>query len=83
MASVRMKLNSSGFNKLRKSKPVKAAVDRMADDMAAEAGDGYMVKSNYTTERYRAAVITATAHAMNSNAKHNTLNRILASRRAD
>lgn len=79
--SKNVKFNRKAWDSLVKEIIETEGVERMsrvADACNAELGeDGYKVSVEgddpLTKDDYRATVITATAHAMRHNAKHNTL----------
>jgi hypothetical protein len=80
----RVDINKAAVEQLLQSQEVSAALQKECDRIAAAAnttlpeGDGYAVSSR--TGRHSPPssdrVYTASAHAMNSNAKHNTLLRV-------
>lgn len=73
---MRVVLKYEGFEQLRTDPKIMAELNRLAEETAAHAGDGFEARPAATTGgrvRGRAAVVTATAKAMRRNAKHNTL----------
>ncbi|MFD7045460.1 hypothetical protein [Rhodococcus jostii] len=81
--ATRIRLHVAGFYKLRSSAGVKSDLDRRARAIAAAAGALGTPDAEYGTGsqqgarrpqgRWRSTVFTQNAHAMASNAKHNTL----------
>lgn len=72
-----IRYNMDAFRAIRHDPAVKVILDRAAERVAAEAGEGYETGSWSAGPRYRASVITATPRAMNDNAKNNTLARAM------
>lgn len=77
MAKPRIQLNRKGVRTLLRSPAVLADLEGRARRIAAAAGPGHVVDSSVGRNRARAAVITATAEAMLSEAKHRTLTRAI------
>lgn len=81
--NVRIDWHMDGFEALRREPAVKALLMEHAEQIAAEAeaaheAKGYLAVSGEGKSRSRAAVVTTTAHAINSNAKFHTLEKITA-----
>jgi hypothetical protein len=69
-------LNMKGFAALRSDPAMMDELNRLAEEIATRAGDGFEAKPAAVTGgrgRGRAAVITMTPQARVDNAKHNTL----------
>lgn len=81
MAQVRVKHKIANYRKVRASDGVRGREEDIAANIAARCnaesgGDGFRVSSQQgrgRAPRWRTTVITATAHAIRHNAKHNTL----------
>lgn len=78
---VRIKWRLKGFEEIRRLPRVKERLHREALSIAFDAGDGYEAFVDEGKTRSRASVVTTGFVAMLDNNRHNTLNRILASRR--
>lgn len=79
-----IKLNRAALREILKSDPLKTELFRRAElireacDPDGHLGeDAYVAVSSKGRNRARASVIAVTAHARNSNAKHNTLVRAI------
>jgi hypothetical protein len=80
MAQKKFKLRRAALREILKSEPVELELFRRAEaireacDPDGHLGeDAYVAVSGTGRNRARASVIAVTAHARNSNAKHNTL----------
>jgi len=74
---VRIEINKQGVRDLLLSREVAADIDRRAGKVAAAAGPGFVVKSNNTSERHRAVVVTDTHEARRAEAKDRALTRAI------
>lgn len=73
-------LHNEGFQALRTDPAMMAELNRLAEDIAEKAGDGFGAKPAAATGgrvRGRSAVVTATPEAVRRNAKNNALLRAL------
>lgn len=73
---MRVVLHYDGFSALRTDPKILGELNRLAEETAARAGEGFEAKPAGVTGgrvRGRSAVVTATAKAARRNAKHNTL----------
>lgn len=73
MSKVKIELISSGIRELLKSSEIKQAVNETAQRVVENAGEGYMTDNFTASTRTVATVYPATAKAIASNNKHNTL----------
>lgn len=73
MSRTKVKLLYKGFNELRKSPEMRAAVEAEAQRIAAAAGEGYETDLKEFPSRAVASVATATPKAMRDNLENNTL----------
>lgn len=84
----RMKISRKALGDIARSEAVELVLFGIAEEMknlADPSGhlgeDAYVAVSSTTRKRARASVIAASAYAVNSNAKHNTLIGVLGSYR--
>lgn len=75
--AVKVKLNIAGFNALRNSPEMVAALEAEARKTQARAGAGVGVAVHKKSSRAIANVYTESAEAMKSEAKHGTLSKAL------
>jgi len=70
-----IKWNNKAFRQIRTLPEVRRELERRAEAIAREAGDGYTVESEITRGRgrARAAVFPTTSAAIRDNAANNTL----------
>lgn len=73
MSRTRVKLNYQGFNELRKSPEMRAALTAEAQSIAQRAGEGYETDEKLFLSRAVASVATVTPQAMRDNLENNTL----------
>jgi len=73
MASVKVKLNSSGVRELLRSSEMMAVCKEHADKAQSKLGDGYEVTTHTGAKRVNASVGTATADAMRDNMENNSI----------
>lgn len=78
------KLNRSAIRRIATSDALRLHLFMRADKMLEQCDpdghlgeDAYVAVSSVTRNRARAAVIAVTGHAVNSNAKHHTLAKII------
>jgi hypothetical protein len=71
--TLRIKHNRKAYRDLLKGPEVQKDIQSRVDAICDAAGDGYECAVNDAPTRARGAVWTATAKAMKSNAKDNTL----------
>lgn len=79
-----LRLDRRGFVELRNDPGVVAMCQSVAEYIADVAGDGVATRPpetdySFPRGRCRAAVVTETAHAMNREKKHNTLEHVVQS----
>lgn len=81
---VRIVWEKRAMRSLRTMDEVVDLIDDRADEMAAQAGHGYVARSNISggRGRARAVVITGNLDAVRDNARNNTLVRVLGGRGA-
>lgn len=84
---MKIKFNKDGIREILQSKEVAKLVDKEAESITSEANstlkgedDGYKTSSMTTERRHRAHVWAETPYAYNSNAKNNTLMKIMLER---
>lgn len=84
----RLKISRRALGEIARSEALELILFGIAEDMKNMADptghlgeDAYIAVSSKTRRRARASVIAATAYAVNSNAKHNTLISVLGSYR--
>lgn len=77
MASVRIEINADGVRELLRSQEVRDDLQRRAERIAAQAGEGYEADSSLSPKRARANVRTVTPEAMRDEAINHTLERAL------
>lgn len=77
----RWKWNMREFERLRRTPQVKNDLRRVAGAIAADAGEGYEVRTSEGRTRSRSAVIAMSPQAMLDNARNNTLLRATKGRR--
>ena len=70
---VKVELNSEGVRELLKSTEMKSYCKRLADGIAARAGEGYQVTTWDGRNRVNASVYAVTNAAKRDNMKNNTL----------
>lgn len=83
-----LKISRKALGEIARSEAVELVLFGIADEMKKMADpdghlgeDAYVAVSTQTRRRARATVIAASAYAVNSNAKHNTLINVLGSYR--
>lgn len=76
-STIKVTLNSEGVRDLLRSDGVRKDLRARADRIAAAAGPGHIADDETGRNRARAAVITATAEAMLSEATNHTLTRAI------
>lgn len=81
MANVRIKHHIKAYYELRRAPGVVADLERRANTVKQQAGDGFEVGSRQGAKRpqgrWRTSVVTATPKAMRKNQRDNTLIRSL------
>lgn len=73
MSKPKIKWNIPAFEEVRRLPKVKAELESRAESIAAQAGEGYEMRSGEGKTRSRASVVTTTADSMRDNRKNNTL----------
>ena len=73
MSKVKIELNDAGFVELLKSQEIANTVKKVAEQVAARAGDGYATDVYQAGTRVIASVYTETTEAMRDNKENNTL----------
>lgn len=73
MSKTKVTLLHEGFNELRRSPEMRAALAAEAARIAQRAGDGYETDEKLLSGRAVASVATATPGAMRDNLDNNTL----------
>lgn len=73
MSKYRIELNYAGVGELLHSKEIEGEVKRIANQVAAKAGDGYATDVYQAGTRVIASVYTETEEAMKDNLDSNTL----------
>ena len=77
MTTVRMDINESVFDEIRKSAAVKADLEARAKRIVSAAGSGYVYEVEKTDTRARITIFPDTYEAELDNAKNNTLLRAM------
>lgn len=73
MPNVEIKLNTAGVRELLKSAEIQDECRKIAQQVQARVGDGYVVEDRNYPERSGAAVRIDSPKAYNDNLKNNTL----------
>lgn len=81
MTNVRFVANNRGVQQLLKSPEMQAMLQDLAQDIQADAGEGYSAQVSVGRTRARGYVLAETPDAKRDQAKHHTLERAVGRRR--
>lgn len=70
---MKVKWRLAGFEEIRRLPKTKAELEKRAQRIADQAGEGYEMRSGEGKTRSRASVVTTSMRAIVSNRKNNTL----------
>lgn len=73
MSKVKIELNYAGVGALLKSEEVKTFIKDIADQRAAQLGEGYATDTHQAGTRVVASIYTETAEAAKDNLENNSL----------
>lgn len=77
MADVTIELNSDGVRELLRSAEMAEICEELANEIAAQCGDGYEVSVYTGINRVNASVVAVTKEAIADNYENNTLLRAI------
>lgn len=75
------KWNIDGFEEIRRSPEIQGEVMSLADDIARSAGAGYVSSGQQRKSRFGAIVYAESNRAYGDQLRHNTLQKVLFSRK--